>query len=84
LIAARLGSGRSQEWIYLFTTLDLPAEEIVALYGRRWNIETDLRALKRTVHLHQLKARSVDGMEKELLTAVCAYNRKRLVMAVWK
>jgi len=82
LIAARLGSGRSQEWIYLFTTLDLPAEEIVALYGRRWNIETDLRSLKRTVQLQQLRARSVDGIEKELLTAMCAYNLVRAVMCL--
>jgi len=82
LIAARLGSGRSQEWIYLFTTLNLPAEEVVALYGRRWNIETDLRSLKRTVQLQQLRARSVDGMEKELLTAMCAYNLVRAVMCL--
>jgi hypothetical protein len=82
LIAARVGRGQSQAWIYLFTTLDLPANQIVALYGRRWNIETDLRALKRTVHLQQLKARSVDGMEKELLVAVCAYNLVRAVMCL--
>jgi hypothetical protein len=82
LIAARVGSGRSQEWIYLFATVDLPAEEIVVLYGRRWNIETDLRSLKRTVHLQQLKARSVDGLEKELLSAICAYNLVRAVICL--
>src|ERR1700730_12733841 len=67
LIAARIGRGKSQEWLFLFTTLALPAEELVELYARRWNIETDLRALKRTVHLHHISAKSPDMMEKELL-----------------
>jgi len=77
-----VGRGKSKQWLYLFTTLELPAEEIVALYGQRWNIETDLRSLKRTVHLHQLSARSPEGMEKELLTAICAYNLVRAVMCL--
>ena len=82
LIAARVGRGKSKQWLYLFTTLELPAEEVVALYGQRWNIETDLRSLKRTVHLQQLRARSPEGMEKELLTAICAYNLVRAVMCL--
>lgn len=82
LIAARLGRGKSQEWLFLFTTLTLPAAEIVALYGRRWNIETDLRALKRTVRLHHISAKSVDMMEKELFMAISAYNFVRAVMCM--
>jgi hypothetical protein len=82
LIAARIGRGKSQEWLFLFTTLALPAEELVALYARRWNIETDLRALKRTVHLHHISAKSPDMMEKELLMATSAYNLVRAVMCM--
>ena len=82
LIARRVGRGKSKQWLYLFTTLELPVQEIVALYGERWNVETDLRALKRTVQLHQMKARSREGMEKELLTALCAYNLVRAVMGL--
>ena len=82
LMAARVGRGKSQQWLYLFTTRDLPAEEMVALYGERWNIETDLRSLKRTVQLQQIRARSREGMEKELLTAICAYNLVRAVMCL--
>jgi hypothetical protein len=82
LIAARVGRGKSKQWLYLFTTLMLPAQEVVALYGQRWNIETDLRSLKRTVHLHQMSARSRAGVEKELLTAICAYNFVRAVMCL--
>ena len=82
LIAVRVGRGKSKEWLYLFTTLTLPVAQVVAVYGKRWNIETDLRSLKRTVQLQQIRSRSVDGMEKELLTAICAYNLVRAVMCL--
>lgn len=49
LLAMRIGRGQSREWLYLFTTLEAPREEVLMLYGKRWYIETDLRALKRTV-----------------------------------
>ena len=80
LIAWRVGRGKHQQWLYLFTTLSLPAEEVVALYGRRWNIETDLRSLKQTVRLQRISAQSADMMEKELLVAVMAYNLVRAIM----
>jgi hypothetical protein len=82
LIVARIGRGKSKEWLYLFTTLDLPADEIVQLYARRWNIETDLRSLKRTVRLHHINAKSDDMLEKELLIAMAAYNFVRAVMCM--
>jgi len=82
VIAARLGRGQSQQWLFLFTTLALPAEQIVALYGRRWNIETDLRSLKRTVRLHHLSAKTTDMLDKELLLAISAYNFVRAVMCM--
>ena len=80
LIAWRVGRGKHKQWLYLFTTLSLPAEEVVALYGRRWNIETDLRSLKQTVRLQRITAQSADMMEKELLVAVMAYNLVRAIM----
>lgn len=82
LLAFRVGRGKSKQWLYLFTTLELPAGAVVALYGQRWNIETDLRSLKHTVHLQHLSSRSSDGMEKELLAALCAYNLVRAVMCL--
>jgi hypothetical protein len=66
LIAARVGVGKSQQWLYLFTTSHRGAKDLVELYGRRWNIETDLRSLKRTVRLHHIAAKSDDMMEKEI------------------
>ena len=57
-------------------------KQLLALYGKRWRIETDLRSLKRTVRLHHVAARNESMMEKELLTAVAAYNLVRAVMAL--
>ena len=73
---------RSSERIYLFTTLDLTAAEVVNIYRLRWNVETDLRSLKRTVGIHQLSGQSVGVVEKELVLAVTAYNLVRAVMCV--
>jgi hypothetical protein len=55
-------------------------EDVVALYGRRWLIETDLRSLKQTVRLQRIAAQSADMMEKELLVGVMAYNLVRAIM----
>lgn len=71
--------GKPQK-LYFFTTLTLPAAGILNLYGYRWNIETDLRSLKREVRLHMLQAKSPDMVEKELLLGVAAYNLTRAAM----
>jgi hypothetical protein len=80
LIAWRVGRGKHQQWLYLFTTLTAPAEQVVEWYGKRWRIETDLRSLKQTVRLSQLQVHSSDMVEKELLVAVMAYNLVRTIM----
>ncbi len=68
--------------LYLWTSLNLPAEQVLEMYGLRWNIETDLRSLKRTVGLHQLSSKSSEMVGKELLLAVAAYNLVRAVMCL--
>jgi hypothetical protein len=80
LIAWRVGRGKSKQWLFLFTTLEMAAHEVVDLYGRRWNVETDLRCLKQTVRLQRLVGQSEDLIEKELLAAVLAYNLVRAIM----
>ena len=80
LLVAQLRLAKQNELIYLFTTLDLPAPPVLEIYGDRWNIETDLRSLKSTIHLQQLKSRSTAMMEKEFVMAVTAYNLVRAVM----
>lgn len=82
LLALRVGRGKSKQWLYLFTTLNWPVEELAKLYGKRWNIETDLRSLKHTVRLHHLTAKSKGTLAKELIMAVCAYNLVRAIMCL--
>lgn len=72
--------GSGPMMLYLFTTLTLPADQILQLYGLRWNIETDLRSLKRTVGLHMLSSQSPAMVAKELILAVTAYNLVRVVI----
>lgn len=72
-------SGRWQK-LYLFTALDLPADKNLSLYGYRWNIETDLRSLKREVRLHMIEAKSKAMVDKELVLGVAAYNLTRATM----
>ncbi len=74
LIVRRIEQDGKLAKLYLFTTYEDPADEIVAIYARRWNIETDLRSLKRTVRLHALSSKTPDMAAKELVTGVAAYN----------
>ena len=76
VVKAFNAAGKRQK-LYFVTTLDLPPEKILELYGYRWNIETDLRSLKREVRLHMLTAQSKDMVEKELVLGVAAYNLTR-------
>jgi hypothetical protein len=66
--------------LYFFTTLDLGVKQIRDLYGKRWNVETDLRSLKNTLHLNLLRCQSPDMIAKELILAVTGYNLVRAVM----
>jgi hypothetical protein len=67
--------------LYLFTTLEQEADEIVALYGERWNLELDLRTLKGTLRLEHPHGKSQAAVEKEMLIAVIAYGLVRAFMA---
>ena len=78
LLAVKVfGADGKPQKLYFFTTLDLPAKQIAELYGYRWNIETDLRSLKREVRLHTLTAQSQNMVDKELVLGVAAYNLTR-------
>jgi hypothetical protein len=66
--------------LYLFTTCQEPAQEIFSLYYKRYNIETDLRALKRTVRLHALSSKTKGMVAKELVLGVASYNLVHVFM----
>jgi putative transposase len=74
LIVRRIEQNGKPAKLYLFATCEEPADEIVTIYARRWNIETDLRSLKRTVRLQTLNSRTPDMVAKELVAGVAAYN----------
>jgi hypothetical protein len=81
LLACKVRDARGKwQKLYFFTALTLPAEEILGVYGYRWNIETDLRSLKREVRLHMLNVQSPDMAAKELVLGVGAYNLTRAAM----
>jgi hypothetical protein len=77
--------GFRQRRITLVTTLldpELyPAEQLMALYARRWRLELCLRDLKTTLGMEYLRCKSPDMVEKELLIYLLAYNLVRYLMA---
>jgi DDE family transposase len=81
-VVACRNPARQKEILYFFTTLDLKPRRILALYKLRWNVETDLRSLKRTVGLHQVTSKTKAMVEKDVLMAVSAYNLVRAVMCL--
>lgn len=66
----------------VFTTWDATPQQILDVYGQRWNIETDLRTLKGTLHLEQLRCTTPEMVAKELDLAMAAYNLVRAVIYV--
>lgn len=70
--------GKQAFLLALFTTLmEVPAEVIADLYGKRWDIETDLRTLKQTLRMDELTCLRPEMVEKEIPIAVLAYNLVR-------
>lgn len=77
--------GLRQRRVTLVTTLLdpglYPAEQIIALYARRWSLELCFRDLKTTMGMERLRCQSPAMAQKELLTYLIAHNLVRCVMA---
>jgi hypothetical protein len=79
----KLKAGRTREITLVTTLLDpqkYPAEELAALYGQRWRIETNLGYLKTTMGMNVLRCHTVAGVLKEMTIYSLVYNLVRLVM----
>lgn len=79
----KLKGGRTREVTLVTTLLDphqYPAEELAALYGQRWKIETNLSHLKTTMRMDVLHCQTVAGVLKEMTVYALVYNLVRLVM----
>jgi hypothetical protein len=71
--------------VTLVTTLLDPtlysAEQLVGLYARRWRLELCFRDIKTTLGMEQLRCKSPEMAEKELLAYLIAHNLIRCLMA---
>ena len=79
----RPDNGAEAFLLALFTTLpatEASREDLLQLYGKRWNIELDLRTLKGTLKLEQLTCTSPEMIAKEIHAAMITYNLVRAVM----
>jgi hypothetical protein len=58
-----------------------PAEELAALYARRWRLELCFRDLKTMLGMEQLRCQTPEMAEKEALAYLVAHNLIRCVIA---
>jgi hypothetical protein len=79
----RSASGKKLTLTMVSTLLDprlYPAEELLELRQRRWDVETNLRHLKITMGLDVLHCKSEIAVRKELCVFCLVYNLVRLLM----
>ena len=62
------------------TDASIPAEDLAALYGRRWGIELHFREIKTHLKMDVLRCLSPHMIERELRMHFIAYNLVRSVM----
>jgi hypothetical protein len=77
--------GRRTETLIVVTSLTdplaWPKEDIAELYGYRWNVELDIRAIKQTLRLDHLRCKTPAMVRRELLVTLLAYNLIRKLIA---
>jgi hypothetical protein len=64
----------------LLDPVKYPAEELLELRLRRWDVETSIRHLKTTMKMDVLRCKSEQGVRKELTVFALVYNLVRAVM----
>ena len=62
------------ECLYLATTLEVNSQTAAEIYGRRYDVEHDIRDLKVSLGIESIRAKSDEMVQKELLSSVVAYN----------
>lgn len=75
---------RTKSVVVVTTLLDpqqTTKEELGTLYRARWNNELDLRSIKSTMQMHDLRCKTPELVRKEIWTHVLAYNLIRTLMA---
>lgn len=64
----------SGETLYLVTTLPMSRDQAGEFYGRRYDVEHDIRDIKVTLDTENIRAESALMVRKEMLTSMVAYN----------
>jgi hypothetical protein len=75
---------RTKTLVVVTTLLDpqqTTKEDLATLYRARWNNELDLRSIKSTMQMDDLRCKTPQLVRKEIWTHVLAYNLIRTVMA---
>src|SRR5207253_7885391 len=75
---------RTKSIVVVTTLLDpkqATKEDLAALYRERWNAELDLRSIKSTMQMRELRCKTPELVRKEVWAHVLAYNLIRTVMA---
>ena len=79
----RANGQRTQTVMIATTLLDpirYPKEEVVALYGIRWTVETHFAELKTTLKMRKVKSQTPQGVRKEVTVYCLVYNLIHMVM----
>jgi hypothetical protein len=77
------GDGRRVTVTIVTTLLDpakYPADDLIELRLRRWDVETNLAHLKTTMKMDVLRCKTEQGVRKELAVFCLVYNLVRVVM----
>ena len=75
---------RSKTIIVVTTLLDpvqTTKDDLAFLYRQRWNNELDLRSIKSTMQMDQMRCKTPELVRKEIWTHVLAYNLIRTIIA---
>lgn len=75
---------RTKTIIVVTTLLDADQtskEELASLYLARWNNELDLRSIKSTMQMDDLRCKTPELVRKEIWTHILAYNLIRTIMS---
>ena len=79
----RMPGFRSEKVLLATTLLDpkaYPAHEIAQIYGRRWQVELDIRDIKTTLGMEFINVQSPAMVRKEIWMHMLGYNLARSIM----
>jgi hypothetical protein len=83
-IRVRQPGFRTKSIVVVTTLLDprqTTKEELATLYRARWHNELDVRSIKSTMQMRELRCKTPELVRKEIWTHVLAYNLIRTIMA---